>query len=57
MFCPLISNKNVRNTIEKVNCETDCGWYDDKNSKCVLLTLAELKQKEINQRKKEDLNE
>lgn len=57
MFCPLISNKNVRNTIEKVNCEIDCGWYDDKNHKCVLLTLAELKQKEINQRKKEDLNE
>ncbi len=57
MFCPLISNKNVRNTIEKVDCETDCGWYDDKNHKCVLLTLAELKQKEINQRKKEDLNE
>ena len=58
MFCPLISSRNVRNTIEKINCETDCGRYDDKNYKCVLLTLAELKQKEINQGKKEkDLNE
>lgn len=54
MFCPLMS---CREGFLRIDCETNCGWYDDKNHKCVLLTLAELKQKEINQRKKEDLNE
>lgn len=49
MFCPLMS---CRDGSLRVNCEVNCGWYDNNNHKCIILTLAELKQEESKQERK-----
>ena len=45
MFCPLMS---FRDGFLRIDCETNCGWYDNNNHKCIILTLAELKQEKSN---------
>ena len=49
MFCPVMTCRNSLNLIE---CRADCGWYDNKNCTCAILSLVRLKEKELEQKRR-----